>query len=149
MHHQNRIAHRITYVSNTNTSLTQSGFSLIELMIVIAIIGILAVIAIPSYQSYTKRARFVEVITATELFKTAISIAIQQGIPLIELVNGAYSIPNTAKKTKNLASITVKNGVITATGTELVDHTTYILKPNSDGTWSVQGTCLKNGLCSA
>ena len=95
-----------------------SGFSLIELMIVIAIIGILAVIAIPSYQGYTQRARFAEVISATEIFKVAISLAIQQGASLSELVNGAYGIPPEAKSTKNLASIKVENGIITATRTQ-------------------------------
>lgn len=43
----------------------QSGFTLIELMIVVAIVAILAAIALPAYQTYTKKAKFSEVITAT------------------------------------------------------------------------------------
>jgi len=108
------------------------GFSLIELMIVISVISILAVIAIPSYQSYTKRARFTEVITATALFKTAVSLALQEGENMSDLSNGNYGIPSEPKSTKNLASIKVEHGVITATATELIENTTYILKPNSD-----------------
>jgi type IV pilus assembly protein PilA len=127
----------------------QFGFSLIELMIVIAIIGILAVIAIPSYQSYTERARFVEVISATELFKSAVALALQEGISATELANGTHGIPQTPKTTKNLAAIKVENGIITATGTELVSNATYILKPKTDGTWSISGSCRKLGLCSA
>lgn len=124
------------------------GFSLIELMIVISIIGILSVIAIPSYQIYVKRARFAEVISTTDLFKTAVSVALQQGAALSELKNGTHGIPIEPKETKNLAALKVENGIITATGTELVDNATYILKPNEDGSiWTISGTCIKAGLC--
>jgi type IV pilus assembly protein PilA len=125
------------------------GFSLIELMIVVTILGILATLAIPSYQSYTQRARFAEVITATNLYKTAVSLALQQGIPLAELSTGKNGIPPAPKSTKNLASIKVESGVITSVGTDLVNHTTYILKPNADGSqWTMSGSCLKNGYCN-
>jgi prepilin-type N-terminal cleavage/methylation domain-containing protein len=130
--------------------LSSLGFSLVELMIVISIIGILALIGIPSYQHYTQRARFVEVITATELYKTAVSIAIQSGNELTELTNGTHGIPAEPRSTKNLASIKVENGIITASATDLAASATYILKPNNDGSaWTVSGTCLKGGLCSA
>lgn len=126
------------------------GFSLIELMIVVAIIGILATIAIPSYQAYTKRARFAEVIAATEPFKISISLALQEGAALNEITHGINGIPLPPKSTKNLESIKVENGVITATATKLIDNATYILKPNADGSiWSVSGSCVKSGLCNA
>ena|SRR5579872_3134919 len=126
------------------------GFSLIELMIVVAIIGILAAIAIPSYQNYTQRARFAEVISATEPFKIAIALALQRGAAINELVNGEYGIPEKPSPTKNLADINVTNGVITATATEIASNSTYILKPSNDGsTWTVEGTCLKTGLCNS
>ena len=51
----------------------QKGFTLIELMIVIAIIGILAAVAVPQYSQYTKRAKFADVIAQTSPFKTAVT----------------------------------------------------------------------------
>ena len=124
------------------------GFSLIELMIVIAIIGILSVIAIPSYQNYTQHARFTEVIAATAPFKLAVSLALQQGVAVNEITNDAHGVPSSPESTKNLASIKVKNGIITATATEIASGNTYILKPNADGSvWTVLGTCVKAGLC--
>jgi prepilin-type N-terminal cleavage/methylation domain-containing protein len=127
-----------------------AGFSLIELMIVVSIIGILAVIAIPSYQHYTQRARFAEVISGTQPFKIAISLALQQGIPATELIAGKNGIPHEPKTTKNLANIKIENATIIATGTELTDNATYILKPNADGSsWIVSGSCIKSGLCHA
>ena len=127
-----------------------NGFSLIELMVVVSILGILAMMAVPSYQQYTHRARFVEVIASTEIYKTAIALALQSGTPANTLTTGIYGIPSEPIPTKNLASIKVSHGIITSIATELVDNATYILKPNHDGShWSISGTCVKNGLCNS
>ncbi|SFM03083.1 pilin [Nitrosomonas communis] len=57
----------------------QKGFTLIELMIVVAIIGILAAVAIPAYQNYTVKSRFTEVITASSPYKLALEVCAQDG----------------------------------------------------------------------
>ena len=54
----------------------QSGFTLIELMIVVAIIAILAAIALPAYQTYTARSKFTEVISATGPVKTQMELCL-------------------------------------------------------------------------
>lgn len=56
----------------------QKGFTLIELMIVIAIVGILAAVALPAYQNYSTKAKFSEVVAAGQPIRAAIDICLQQ-----------------------------------------------------------------------
>lgn len=124
------------------------GFSLLELLIVMAIIGILATIAIPSYENYLKNARFSEVIMATQPYKTAVAMALQDGVAMTALNNGVNGIPPAPSRTLNLQSLEVSQGIIQAQATSRAGGYTYILTPDAMGSqWSVGGTCVQAAVC--
>ncbi|EMT2180686.1 pilin, partial [Neisseria gonorrhoeae] len=93
----------------------QKGFTLIELMIVIAIVGILAAVALPAYQDYTARAQVSEAILLAEGQKSAVTeYYLNHGIwPKDNASAGVASTP-TDIKGKYVESVTVANGVVTA-----------------------------------
>ncbi|CWO87357.1 fimbrial protein (pilin) [Neisseria meningitidis] len=93
----------------------QKGFTLIELMIVIAIVGILAAVALPAYQDYTARAQVSEAILLAEGQKSAVTeYYLNHGIwPANNSSAGVASASDI--KGKYVQSVEVKNGVITAT----------------------------------
>lgn len=93
----------------------QQGFTLIELMIVVAIIGILAAVAIPAYQDYTVKAKIGNSLTAVDSLKSAVALCAQEaGGVLDNCDTGETGIPDFTQ-TKEVASATVANGIITAT----------------------------------
>ena|ERR1700730_3966509 len=94
----------------------QKGFTLIELMIVIAIIGILAAIALPAYQDYTIRAKVSELVVAGDACKTSVVEYYQSQGSLPVDVNKAGCATGTSNY---VASVTVANGIITVAGQNL------------------------------
>ena len=91
----------------------QQGFTLIELMIVVAIIGILAAVALPAYQDYTKRAKLSEVILAASACRTTITEVYQSGSQTNVAIN-SWGCESTSTTSKYVTSIlTSVNGVVT------------------------------------
>ena len=116
----------------------QKGFTLIELMIVVAIIGILAAVALPAYSDYTTRAKVSEVILAASASKTAIAE--------IASVNGSLPSSFTPETTSStyVSSVTYASGVITATakGDTAISGSTITLTGSGSTqiTWTCGGT---------
>ena len=151
----------------TNTKRKASGFFIVEILIVLAIIAILVTALLPNLNTYTKRAKFADVLTVAESLKPAVELCILQiGTPGSTVPTacqqGTNGIPATIASGDYLNAPNVDNstvgasGAISVAGTAAVFGTayTYTLTPTfntvaggSTVNWTAGCTCQAAGLC--
>jgi type IV pilus assembly protein PilA len=125
----------------------QKGFTLIELMIVVAIIGILAAVALPAYQDYTIRARVSELILGASSARTAITEKYQADQLVANMGDGTTVVPAG----KIATATTTAAGVVTLTGAQNTNGVlnvgtavTVVLTPFTNAAGSLSWTCTGN-----
>lgn len=118
------------------------GFTLIELMIVIAIIGILAAVAVPAYQDYATRARVSEVVIMASAAKAAVAETASSlgSLAAVTAGNNGYSFPGATDYVSGI-TVTAATGVVTVTSTVPNAVGTLVLTPTDVGRGQLKWVC--------
>jgi len=109
----------------------QQGFTLIELMIVIAIVAILSAIGLPAYQSYLQKAALTDMLQTSMPYKTGVELCVIEHGDVSGCDAGSRGIP-ASRTSRYISALTVKSGVISLTGQESLNGLSVILTPQWD-----------------
>jgi len=145
-------------MQNMNMKKAQKGFTLIELMIVVAIIGILASIAIPAYQGYITKAKFQDIVSGAAAVETAVAMCLQENAGLASACDSAgeligINIVASKEATAAYAIAASGSGVsVSATAKPSAGSYTYIntavsTTGDTQVVWTQTGSCEAAGMC--
>ena len=134
--------------------INQAGFSLLEMLLVVALIGVIAAYAVPTYQSYMQNTRFMEVVQQTQAVRLSQAACLLQAGNNLSACDAfdelTLDAPAATVNTTSVA-ITGNTGILTGTGTDAAGGYTYTLTPSFNDQnqlqYAVGGSCVAAKAC--